>query len=87
MGDSNLLISKNLNWRKKLIPRSRRLFLLIPLMVDIIKDTKEAKPNYEEQMKAFFPKTEEGLVDFLNRCKLKDSEVMLCPCCNVIFDK
>jgi len=30
---------------------------------------------------------EEELIDFLNRCKLKNSEVMLCPRCSSVFDK
>ncbi|PNX66332.1 hypothetical protein L195_g055027, partial [Trifolium pratense] len=30
---------------------------------------------------------EEELVDFLNRCKLKNSEVMLCPRCSAVCDK
>ena len=38
-------------------------------------------------MKVVFPKVEQELIDFLNRCKLKDSQVILCPCCTVVFDK
>jgi len=30
---------------------------------------------------------EEELIDFLNHCKLKNSEVMLCPRCSLVFDK
>lgn len=57
------------------------------LMVDISDDTKESKPSYKEKMKVVFSKAEEELIDFLNRCKLNDSKIMLCPCCNTILDK
>ena len=40
-----------------------------------------------ELMKVVFPKHEEELVDFLNRCKLGNSRSMLCPNCNVVYDK
>jgi len=30
---------------------------------------------------------EEELIDFLNRCRLKNSEVMLCPRCSSVFNK
>lgn len=45
------------------------------------------KPNDEDQTTEAYPKVEEKLVDFLNQCKLKDLEVMLCPRCNSVFDK
>lgn len=38
-------------------------------------------------MKVVFPKAEEELIDFQNKCKLKDSEVMLCLRYSVVFDK
>lgn len=38
-------------------------------------------------MKVFFPKGEEEIIDFINRCNIKDSEVMSCPCCRAVFDK
>lgn len=38
-------------------------------------------------MKVVFLKAEEELIDFLNRCKLKDFEAILCPCYNGVFDK
>lgn len=47
----------------------------------------EVCENYEEQMKVFQPREDEELIYFQNRCKLKDSKVMLCPRCSVIFDK
>lgn len=55
-------------------------------MVEVTKDLDmevEGKvgENSEEQMKVVYPKAEEELVDFLNLCKLKYSEVMLCPRC------
>lgn len=38
-------------------------------------------------MKVVFLEVEEELIDFLNRRKIKYSEVMLCPCCINVFDK
>lgn len=47
----------------------------------------EVGENIEEKMKVVYPITEEKLIDFLNRYKLKHSEVMLCPRSISIFDK
>src|ERR1044072_4035803 len=38
-------------------------------------------------MEKVFPNAGEDLVDFLFRCKLEDTEVMLCPRCSAVFDK
>ncbi|XP_045795174.1 uncharacterized protein LOC123889733 [Trifolium pratense] len=35
--------------------------------------------EYEKRVREVYPNAEEELVDFLNRCKLKNAEVMLCP--------
>lgn len=61
-------------------------------MVDVTEglDNKTYEMNmldYNEQVKVVYPRGEEKLIDFLNRCKLKDYEVMLFPCCSVVFDK
>lgn len=40
-----------------------------------------------EYMKIMFPKLEEGLVNFLNWCKLRNSKFMLCLDCNVVYDE
>lgn len=40
-----------------------------------------------EKIKVVYPKAKEELFDFLNRCKLKGFEVMLCPRCSAISDK
>src|ERR1044072_4279819 len=45
------------------------------------------KGEYDQKMEEVFPKAGEDLVDFLNRCKLEDSEVMLCPRRCAVFDK
>jgi len=60
-------------------------------MVDITKEPQTVKetitkPPFDEKLKAAYPTIEEKLIDFLNRCKLKN-EVMLCPRCSVVFDK
>ncbi|KEH38130.1 hypothetical protein MTR_2g461810 [Medicago truncatula] len=61
-------------------------------MVDITKDAEHVKeiapkPQFDEKLNTTYPTTEEELIDFLIRCKLKNSEVMLCPRCSVVFDK
>jgi uncharacterized C2H2 Zn-finger protein len=38
-------------------------------------------------MKVAYPKAEEDLIDFLNRCKISNTNVMLCPRCSAVFDK
>ncbi|XP_045802327.1 uncharacterized protein LOC123895902 [Trifolium pratense] len=43
--------------------------------------------EYYEKMKVVYPGAEEELIDFLQRCKLNKSEVMLCPRCSAVFDK
>jgi hypothetical protein len=61
-------------------------------MVDITKDAgyveeTTLEPQFDEKFKATYPTAEEEQIDFLNRCRLKNSEVMLCPRCSVVFDK
>ncbi|WJX94328.1 hypothetical protein P8452_75757 [Trifolium repens] len=43
--------------------------------------------EYEKKIQEVYPNAEEELVDFLNRCKLNNSEVMLCPRCSAVCDK
>ena len=43
--------------------------------------------QYEEKIQVLFPKAEEDLIDFLNRCKISGSPVMLCPRCSAVFYK
>lgn len=43
--------------------------------------------DYTEKMKVVYPKAEGKLIDFLSRCKLKGSEVILFPRCSIVFDK
>jgi len=61
-------------------------------MVNITKDAEhveetDTQPQFDKRLKTTYPITEEEFIDFLNRCKLKDSEVMLCPRCSVVFNK
>lgn len=56
-------------------------------MVEVTEDVDmEVKVEYgknsEEYMKVVYPRVEEWLIDFLNRCKIKDSEVMTCSRCS-----
>ena len=41
----------------------------------------------EQANKTAFPRENENLADFQQRCQKKKSEVMLCPRCSSIFDK
>ncbi|MCI51140.1 hypothetical protein A2U01_0072384, partial [Trifolium medium] len=43
--------------------------------------------EYAEKIKGVYPQAEEELVDFLNRYKLSNKEVMLCPRCSAVCDK
>lgn len=43
--------------------------------------------DYTKRVKKVYVKVEEYLIDFLNRCKMKNSEVILCPRCSAVFDK
>jgi len=61
-------------------------------MVGIIKDAEHVKetspePQFDEKLKTTYPTAEEELIDFLNRGKLKNSKVVLCPRCSTVFDK
>jgi len=61
-------------------------------MVDVKKDAEYVEetvtePQFDEKLKTTYPTAKEELIDFLNRFKLKNSEVMLCPRCSIVFDK
>ncbi|WJX53646.1 hypothetical protein P8452_39618 [Trifolium repens] len=43
--------------------------------------------EYDKKVQEAYPAAEEELVDFLNRCKLNNAEVMLCPRCSAVCDK
>ena len=43
--------------------------------------------QFVEKMEVAYPKAEEDLIDFLNRCKISNTNVMLCPRCSAVFDK
>jgi hypothetical protein len=57
-------------------------------------DATEAAPikaipeeEYNKKVQTVYPNAEEELVDFLNRCKLHNTEVMLCSKCSAVCDK
>jgi len=43
--------------------------------------------QFEEKMRVAYPRAEEDLINFLNRCKISNTNVMLCPRCSAVFDK
>jgi len=46
-----------------------------------------SEDQFVEKMEVAYPKAEEDLIDFLNRCKISNTNVMLCPRCSTVFDK
>ena len=40
-----------------------------------------------KKMEVAYPKAEEDLIDFLNRCTISNTNAMLCPRCSAVFDK
>ncbi|MCI81229.1 hypothetical protein A2U01_0102502, partial [Trifolium medium] len=59
-------------------------------MVDLVDPAPiKAVPEeeYEKKVREVYPNAEEELMDFLNRCKLNNSEVMMCPRCSTVCDK
>ena len=51
------------------------------------KNEELSEETVAELMKVVFPKPEEELMNFLNRCKLSNSMSMLCPNYNVVYDE
>ena len=43
--------------------------------------------QFVEKMTVAYPRAEENLIDFLNRCKISNINAMLCPRCSAVFDK
>jgi len=43
--------------------------------------------RFDEMAKVAYLMVEEEMIDFLNCCRLKNSEVMLCPRCSSVFEK
>jgi len=46
-----------------------------------------SESQFSKKMNGAYPMDEEELIDFLNRCRLNNSKVMLCLKCSVVFDK
>src|ERR1044072_8871668 len=86
------LQSQNLFKHSAANVRVPKLFILLKYLLSSKPRDIQAEPNlflqeYDQKMEEVFPNVGEDLVDFLNRCKLEDSEVMLCPRCSAVFDK
>jgi len=43
--------------------------------------------QFTKKMEVAYPKAEKDLIDFLNRCKISNTNAMLCPRCSAVFDK
>lgn len=56
-------------------------------MVEVSEDFDMDEFDNENQIKVVYLKSGERLLEFLHVCKTKDSDVMLCPQCNVVFYK
>ncbi|KEH17010.1 hypothetical protein MTR_0054s0250 [Medicago truncatula] len=59
---------------------------MVEAIIDVFGDL-SVEAEFDEKIKTTYPTAEEELIDFLNRCKLKNSEVMLCPRGSAVFDK
>jgi len=46
-----------------------------------------SEDQFVEKMEVAYPKVEEDLIDFLNRCKISNTNAMLYPTCSTLFDK
>lgn len=72
----NLGITEDVNMEVNMIEVSQET----PMEVD-------DECQQEEYNKLVFPKEDETLMDFLHRFQRKNSEVMSCPLCSVVFEK
>lgn len=54
---------------------------------DMEVDKSEHIPAVDAELQLVYPQAEEGLVDFLERWKLSESQTMLCPRSSIVFDK
>jgi len=50
-------------------------------------DVLVTEDQFAEKMEVAYPKVEEELIDFFNRCKISNTNVMLIPRCSAVFDK
>ncbi|RYR26044.1 hypothetical protein Ahy_B02g060175 [Arachis hypogaea] len=55
-------------------------------MVGMSYDFDVALEDFESQVRSVYPRTGDGLLDFLVQQKIKDWNVSLCPRCNTVFD-
>ena len=80
------------NLHRMLIPsmlnHSPQAIMMVEAMeVTEVQAEKIPEEEYFEKMKVVYPRAEEDLIDFLNRCKLENKGVMLCARCSVVCDK
>lgn len=45
----------------------------------------EDEASESNEIEVVYPKVSEGLLEFLHRCKVEDSKVMLCHMCSFVF--
>lgn len=61
--------------------------MMFEISEGIIMEVEEVTVTYyTENMKMVYLKDEKDLINFINRCKIKGSEVLICPCCCAVFD-
>ncbi|WJX34091.1 hypothetical protein P8452_22239 [Trifolium repens] len=63
------------------------IMMVEAMEVSEVQVEKIPEEEYFEKMKVVYPRAEEDLIDFLNRCKLKNKGVMLCARCSAVCDK
>lgn len=57
------------------------------MKVDAAKDPNPRAEELNMVVQQIYPKAKEELINFPNRCNIKGSEVMMCPCFSAIFKK
>jgi len=50
-------------------------------------DMLDTTDQFAEKIEVAYPKAEEDLIDFLNKCKISNTNAMLCPRYSAMFDK
>ncbi|KAK2415615.1 hypothetical protein QL285_038080 [Trifolium repens] len=63
------------------------IMMVEAMEVSEVQVEKIPEEEYFEKMKVVYPRAEEDLIDFLNRCKLENKGVMLCARCSAVCDK
>ncbi|WJX88906.1 hypothetical protein P8452_70946 [Trifolium repens] len=70
-----------------LYAKPQEIIMVEAMEITEVQAEKIPEEEYFEKMKVVYPRAEEDLIDFLNRCKLENKGVMLCARCCAVCDK